>query len=157
MRQCALGHLQIHTGEYGRAKEHGRSNGNSRVLRYLKLPSTFFLCYPLAEMWYGLKLGTFGKPLFPGNSTLRFRSQGKVLCGSSMLHPTLIHLKDPRGIQGLASQLNPVMEMGLDLTPKETNFLKKKQTIMLLQEKQPQALNTQVKRQSLFLFLLIIA
>lgn len=126
MRQCALGHLQIHTGEYGRAKEHGRSNGNSRVLRYLKLPSTFFLCYPLAEMWYGLKLGTFGKPLFPGNSTLRFRSQGKVLCGSSMLHPTLIHLKDPRGIQGLASQLNPVMEMGLDLTPKETNFLKKK-------------------------------
>lgn len=157
MRQCALGHLQIHTGEYGRAKEHGRSNGNSRVLRYLKLPSTFFLCYPLAEMWYGLKLGTFGKPLFPGNSTLRFRSQGKVLCGSSMLHPTLIHLKDPRGIQGLASQLNPVMEMGLDLTPKETNFLKKKQTIMLLQEKQPQALNTQVKRQSLFIFLLIIA
>lgn len=157
MRQCALGHLQIHTGEYGRAKEHGRSNGNSRVLRYLKLPSTFFLCYPLAEMWYGLKLGTFGKPLFPGNSTLRFRSQGKVLCGSSMLHPTLIHLKDPRGIQGLASWLNPVMEMGLDLTPKETNFLKKKQTIMLLQEKQPQALNTQVKRQSLFLFLLIIA
>ena len=157
MRQCASVHLQIHTGEYGRAKEHGRSNGNSRVLRYLKLPSTFFLCYPLAEMWYGLKLGTFGKPLFPGNSTLRFRSQGKVLCGSSMLHPTLIHLKDPRGIQGLASQLNPVMEMGLDLTPKETNFLKKKQTIMLLQEKQPQALNTQVKRQSLFIFLLIIA
>ena len=126
MRQCALGHLQIPTGEHGRAKECGRSNGNGRVLRYLKLPYTFSLCYPLAEMQYGLKLGTFGRPPFPGNSTLRFRSQEKVRCGSSMLHPILIHLKDPRGIQSLASQLNPVMQMGSDLTPKETNFLKLK-------------------------------